>query len=396
MVGLGSSLAASPNVLAQPLPGVDPALPSGARQEIRLSNLPDKRVLFQHTDRPPNLETPITALDGAITPNDRFFVRYHLPVLPTLDEMAIWSMEIGGDAATRPRVVKMSDLNALPQEEIVAVCQCSGLRRGLFQPYVAGVQWGHGAVGCATWRGPRLRDVLALAGVKPEAVEIWFEGADGPNLTGSPDYRKSLPVAKAMADETILATAMNGAPLPLLNGNPVRVVVPGWTATYWLKHVMRIEISTKALDAFWMRPAYRVPANMFPVDQPFVSQQQGDTWAITEMVVNSLIASPQNGEQVGRAGFTVRGVAWDRGYGIRRVEVSLDDGKTWFDGLLGRDYGNYAFRTFSFSTGNLPIGPRSVSVRATNNKRERQVDTLKVNPSGYHNNLPHRIQVLVA
>jgi sulfite dehydrogenase len=395
LAGAGATAFAGRSALGA-LPDVDPLLPAGTQAEIRLSNQPDKRTLFQLTDRPPNLETPIRALGTAVTPNDRFFVRYHLSELPTLDQMSVWSMELGGGEAEKQLTVKMETLNDLPQVDVVSVCQCSGNGRGLFQPHVPGVQWARGAVGCATWRGPRLRDVLALAGVKSGATEISFDGADGPIVAGTPDFRKSLPLAKAMADETIIATRMNGAPMPLLNGYPARLVVPGWTATYWMKHITRIDIGAKPLDSFWMQKAYRVPAGMFPVDMPFTSQQDANTWPITEIVVNSTIATPGQGERVPRSGFTVQGVAWDRGYGIRRVEVSLDDGKSWFDAVLGRDYGPYAFRTFSYATGALRIGSHSISVRATNNKREAQAEALKMNPAGYHNNMPHRVQVSVA
>ena len=119
---------------------------------------------------------------------------------------------------------------------MAAVCQCSGNRRGLSSPHVAGVEWGYGAMGSATWRGPRLKDVLAKAGVKAGAVEVWLDGADGPVLPTTPDFLKSLPLDKAMSDDVIIATTMNGEPLPHLNGYPARIVVPGWTATYWMKH----------------------------------------------------------------------------------------------------------------------------------------------------------------
>ncbi len=188
-----------------------------------------------------------------------------------------WSLAVGGDAADQQITLSVADLEKnFDQQEITAVCQCSGNRRGLSQPHVAGVEWGYGAMGNAVWRGPRLKDVLAKVGVKPAAVEVWLDGADGPVLPTTPDFNKALPMDKAMADEVIIATSMNGKPLPHLNGYPARLIVPGWTATYWMKHISHIQLSSKPLDNFWIQKAYRVPAGMFPVDHPFPSQDNPD------------------------------------------------------------------------------------------------------------------------
>jgi sulfite dehydrogenase len=396
LAGVGAATFAAGSAEAANLPWLSPQLPDGTREEAKLGTLPGKRPLIQLADRPPNYETPIEVFRDAITPNDLFFVRYHLAVIPELGELRDWSLTVGGDAASGRATLSLRDLAALPQVEVAAVCQCSGNRRGLSQPHVPGVQWGYGAMSCAMWRGPRLRDVLAKVGVKPDATEVWLGGADGPVVPATPDFRKSLPLAKAMADETIIATAMNGSPLPLLNGFPARVIVPGWTATYWMKHVTEIEVSSKPLDSFWMQKAYRVPAGMFAVDLPFATQNDNASWPITDIVVNSVIAGPIDGERVARTGVAVQGVAWDRGHGIGRVEVSLDDGKTWRNTELGRDNGNFGFRAFSLQSGALPPGPCVISARAVSKAGETQAETLKFNPAGYHNNVPQKITVTVA
>lgn len=393
MAGLGALV--SHKASAATFPWLSPDLPDGTREEAHLVRIPGKQPLIQLSDRPPNLETPIQAFRTAITPNEQFFVRYHLAGIPDAKKLEGWTLEVGGDAAERPVTLSLQDLNDLPRAEIVAVCQCSGNRRGLCQPHVAGVQWGYGAMGCASWQGPRLRDVLQRAGIKPEAVEIWLGGVDEPVLPVTPPFRKSLPLSKALADETIIATAMNGSPLPLLNGFPARLIVPGWTSTYWMKHLSQVTISAKPLDNFWITKAYRVPAGMFPVADPFTSQNNAANWPITDIVVNSLIASPIGGEQVERSGFTVRGVAWDSGNGIQRVDVSLDGGKNWQSALLDRELSRYAFRTFSLHTGPLPRGTAELRVRATSNSRETQPDVWKANPAGYHNNVPQRLTVTV-
>jgi sulfite dehydrogenase (cytochrome) subunit A len=397
LLGLGSAAlaAGSARAVERPL-WMSPQLPDGTREEATLEALPGKQKLIMLSDRPPNYETPIGAFSTAITPNGEFFVRYHLATIPPMAELGKWSLAVGGEAAERQITLGLDDLRNLPQVEVAAVCQCSGNRRGLSSPHVAGVEWGYGAMGCATWRGPRLKDVLAKAGVKAGAVEVWLDGADSPVLPTTPDFHKSLPLDKAMSDDVIVATTMNGEPLPHLNGYPARVVVPGWTATYWMKHLTGVQLSSKALDSFWMQKAYRVPAGMFAVDQPFPSQDTATTWPITDMVVNSVVADPIDGTRQPAAGFTVHGVAWDRGHGIRQVEVSLDGGRTWKPANLAKDIGRFAFRAFSFDTGALPSGNYVVSSRATNNAGETQVDKLKFNPAGYHNNVPQQIAVTVA
>ena len=395
--GLGGAVLAAEPVRAAERPfWMSPHLPDGTRGEAVLETLPGKQPLIRLTDRPPNYESPIGTFRTAITPNDQFFVRYHLADIPRMSDLTKSFLTVGGDAANGEVVFSASDLGRLPQVEVAAVCQCSGNRRGLSSPHVAGVEWGYGAMGCATWRGPRLKDVLAKAGVKPGAVEVWLDGEDRPVLPTTPDFHKSLPLDKAMSDDVIVAIAMNGQKLPHLNGYPARVVVPGWTATYWMKHVSHIQLSSKPLDSFWMQKAYRVPAGMFAVDQPFPSQDNAGTWPITDIVVNSLIADPIDGTRQPAAGFTVQGVAWDRGHGIRQVDVSLDGGKTWKQATLGNDIGRFAFRAFRLDTGKIPAGNYMLSSRATNNAGETQVDTLKFNPAGYHNNVPQQIAVTVA
>ena len=398
LTGLGGAALAAGNARAvEKTFWMSPQLPDGTREAATFVALPGKQKLICLADRPPNYELPIGTFRSAITPNDEFFIRYHLAGIPTMAELGKWSLAIGGDAASGQISLGLHELQTdFPQVDVVAVCQCSGNRRGLSSPHVAGVEWGYGAMGCATWRGPRLKDVLAKVGITPSAVEVWLNGADGPVLPTTPDFMKALPMEKATADEVIIATSMNGQPLPHLNGYPARVIVPGWTATYWMKHISSIQLSSKPLDNFWMQKAYRVPATMFTVDHPFPSQDNPTTWPITEMVVNSVIADPIEGARLPASGFAIGGVAWDRGHGIKQVEVSLDGGKSWKQATLGKNNGRFGFQAFSFNTGKIAAGNYVVSSRATNNAGETQVDKLKFNPAGYHNNVPQQIPVTVA
>jgi DMSO/TMAO reductase YedYZ molybdopterin-dependent catalytic subunit len=394
IVGAGAGMMTFPAAAAEAtrLPS---ELPAGTRQIAHFVNLPDKQRMLRLSDRPPNYATPLNVFTEAVTPNDRFFVRYHLAGVPSAADMEGWSLSIVGNAVDHPVQLKMRDLLDLPFSEVLAVNQCAGNRRGLTIPHVAGVQWDSGAMGCAVWRGPRLREVLKAAGLKPEALEVRFAGTDKPLMEGTPAFEKSLPIEKALDPDTIVAIAMNDAPLPLLNGNPARLVVPGWTGTYWMKHLTRIEVAIEPLANFWMKAAYRVPAGMFPVDHPFRSQATETTVPITELVVNSLIADPLDGAGLERAGYTIRGVAWDRGAGIGRVEVSLDGGRNWQDALLDRPLGRYAFRRFSLQTGLMRAGTYQFVSRATSQSGERQAMELKANPGGYHNNVPRPVSVIV-
>lgn len=366
-----------------------PGVPAGVSSYVSMGTLPGKKPLIQLADRPPNYESPIEYLRTPITPNDQFFVRYHLADIPEV-KVEDYKITVGGDGADGTATLTLADLKAMPAVEVVAVNQCSGNRRGLSKPHVAGVEWGYGAMGCARWKGAKLKDILAKAGLKKEAIEISFNGADGPAVDTTPDFVKSLPVWKSVEDTTIVAYEMNGAPLPHWNGFPARLVVPGWTGTYWMKHLVAINALTKPLSSFWMAAAYRIPVGLFPTASRFTSQEYAPNTPITEMVVNSLITSHRDGAKVKAGKVTVAGIAWDGGYGIRTVDVSTDGGNTWATATLGQDLGKYAFRPWSFDI-TAKKGANSVMVTATNKIGQGQVAELIFNGAGYHNNVMQNI-----
>jgi DMSO/TMAO reductase YedYZ molybdopterin-dependent catalytic subunit len=371
-------------------------LPEGLYETAVMEALPGKRPLIRLTTRPPNYETPASYFADAITPNDAFFVRYHLAQIPRVNP-ATWKLEIGGEGAAAPFSLTLNELETgFEQVELAAVCQCSGNRRGFSNPHVPGVQWGSGAMGNAIWRGPRLKDVLARARLRNDVVEIVYDGADSAPLNDTPDFIKSLPVAKASDDNTIIALRMNGEPLPHYHGFPARLIVPGWTATYWTKHLTSIRAVTRPYDGFWMRAAYRLPNNLFPVVQRVLSQEAPANTPITEIVVNSIIASPNEGQRF-RMGETVdvRGVAWDGGYGITRVEISIDGGMSWREATLGPDRGRFGFRAFAYGFTADAAGQRRILTKAINRIGQTQVDTLIFNPAGYHNNVVRATTVTI-
>jgi DMSO/TMAO reductase YedYZ molybdopterin-dependent catalytic subunit len=383
--------------LARAAEPVEPwSLPGGAVESAVLEALPGKVPLIKRSYRPPNFETPIEYFKEEFTPNNAFFVRYHLATIPEVSASA-WRVQIGGAAAGKPLELGFEDLKSgYEQVELAAVCLCSGNRRGLFQPHVAGVEWGIGAMGNARWKGVRLRDVLNKAGIRKDAVEIVLNGADGAVFPKTPDFVKSLPVWKAMDENTLLAWEMNGEPLPHWNGFPVRVVVPGWTGTYWMKHVTSIMAEAKPFSGFWMNPAYRIPVGKFPVVDRFITQETAVNTPITEMVVNSLITVVPNGGRVS-AGQTVSigGIAWDGGYGVRQVEVSVDGGATWRNAELGRDHGRFSFRQWSYRF-TPERGRVTVMAKATNRVGATQTFELIHNPAGYHHNVVHKVTLEAA
>jgi len=362
-------------------------LPDGARREAVLDALPGKKPLIKLSYRPPNYETPVELLRTAITPNEAFFVRYHLADIPEV-KAETWRLSVGGEGADGEISLSLDELKQLPAVEVAAVCQCSGNRRGLFEPHVPGVEWGYGAMGCARWKGARLKDVLDRVGLKKEALEIVYSGTDKGVVDKTPDFVKSLPVWKATDNTTLVAYEMNGKPLPHWNGFPARIVVPGWTATYWMKHVSKISVVTKPYEGFWMKSAYRIPVGKFPVVARFASQETAVNTPITEMVVNSLLTSHINGATVKAGGkVTVSGIAWDAGYGINAVDISTDGGNSWIAATLGEDLGRFAFRSFSHGVTMSLKGNYQIMARATNKIGQSQASALIANPAGYHHNV---------
>jgi DMSO/TMAO reductase YedYZ molybdopterin-dependent catalytic subunit len=361
-----------------------------------LGTLPGKRPLIQHAFRPPNFETPLADLAAPFTPNDVFFVRYHLTVIPWVDAGS-WRLQVGGASARQPLALSLAELKSgFDRVSIAAVNQCSGNRRGLFSPRVPGVQWANGAMGNARWTGVRLRDVLNKAGVAAGALEVVFAGADSAVLPQTPNFVKSLPLERALDESTLIAFEMNGQPLPHWNGAPVRLVVPGWTGTYWMKHLTDIRIEPKAFDGYWMKSAYRLPTGAFPGAR-FVSQETPENTPITEILVNSLIVSPVAGARLERGVRTeIVGKAWDGGAGIAAVEVSFDGRQRWRAATLGRGLGRFAWREFRLPIDTASAGPLEIAVRARSRNGAQQPDKLTFNPSGYHDNIVQTVSVEVA
>ena len=303
--------------------------------ERSLVAYPGKRPLIELTARPPQLETPFGVFnDGLLTPNDAFFVRYHLADIPTEIDPDAFRIAITGKV-DKPLSLSLQELKTgFEPAEIIAVNQCSGNSRGLFDPRVAGGQLANGAMGNARWRGVPLKAVLDKAGVQAGAVQVSFDGLDGPMIPDTPDFIKALDIDHARDGEVMLAYAMNGEDLPWLNGFPVRLVVPGYFGTYWVKHLREIAVLDKAFDGFWMTSAYRIPANACACTEP--GKAPAATVPINRFSVRSFITSVLNGATVrANADVMLRGIAFDGGYGVTDVAISPDGGKIWLAAALG-------------------------------------------------------------
>src|ERR1700750_2853751 len=296
--------------------------------ERPLVKYPQKRPMIGLTSRPPQLETPFSVFNAnVITPNDAFFVPHRLGDRPiNIDPNAI-SVEIKGkvDRATN---LSLADIKKMPAVDIVAVNQCSGNSRGFSNPRVAGGQLGNGAMGNARWRGVPLKAVLDRAGVQRSARQVTFNGLDKPVADKTPDFVKALDIDHARDGDVMLAYAMNGTDLPVLNGFPLRLVVPGYYGTYWVKHLNEITVIDSVYDGFWMKTAYRIPDNDCNCVEPGTAPKA--TIPINHFTVRSFITSVQDKAKV-KAGreMTLKGIAFDGGKGIKDVAVSTDDGKTW-------------------------------------------------------------------
>lgn len=376
----------------------DVSFTDGPRELI---TYPQKRPLIRVTTRPPHLETPFEVFNhGPITPNDAFFVRYHLANIPMSIDAASYRLAVKG-IVTTPLSLSLAELKAMGEPvEVVAVNQCSGNSRGYSSPRVLGAQLGNGAMGNARWVGVQLRKVLDKAGVGPGARHVVFNALDTPVLPATPDFRKSLDIEHAMSADVLLAWQMNGKDIPFLNGYPLKLIVPGYFGTYWVKHLSEIEVidtpEYTGHDAFFMTTAYRLPDNDCLCVAPGTAASK--TKPISVLPVRSFITNLTSGTRLSASGTVqLKGIAFDGGAGIKSIDVSTDGGQTWRAAALGKDLGRYSFREWE-----LPVnfagrkGPAMLMVRATNRQGEVQPTEASWNPGGYRRHAIEAYQVTLA
>jgi len=394
-VGFGAGAALGSRALNALALEASVSLPFG-NGERPLVKYPQKRPLIRLTTRPPQLETPFAVFDeGAITSNDAFFVRYHLANAPPLSvDLDTYRIAIKGRVKS-PLMLSVEHLRRqFDPVEVIAVNQCSGNSRGFFDPRVNGGQLANGAMGNARWRGVRLRDVLNRAGVMAGTRQTTFDGLDEPALETTPDFVKALDIDHALDGEVLLAYAMNGEDLPMLNGYPVRLVVPGYYGTYWVKHLSEINVVEEPFNGFWMSGTYRIPDNPCACVPPGTAPAK--TTPINRLNVRSFITNLSSGATIkADRDVVVRGIAFDGGYGIREVEVSDDGGRVWRQVNLGQDLGKYSFREWN-TTLRLKPGQYDLKVRAVNQIGQSQPLEPLWNPMGYMRNVVETVRVTAA
>jgi len=340
----------------------------------------DESTLTVRVSRPFDAETPVRAFTSFLTPNDHFFVRSHFgpPSAETMEESQ-WTLHVGG-AVERSNQLTMETLKQFEPVRITAVLQCSGNGRAYHRPKVPGVQWERGAVGNAQWTGVRLRDVLQAAGVRAEARHVMFQGADRPVVATVPLFVRSIPLEKALHPDTLLAYEMNGRPLPLLHGAPLRVITPGWMAESCIKWLTHIELREDEASGYFMQTAYRVPVKL---EQNDTGRTDNATAPVEVMPVKSLISSPEDGQAVMAGGVRIKGVAWAGETRIAKVEVSIDEGNTWQPAQLVGDDRLYAWRQWEFLWQAMVQGTFAIVCRATDERGHVQPAVTSWNPSGF-------------
>jgi DMSO/TMAO reductase YedYZ molybdopterin-dependent catalytic subunit len=389
-LGISGFLGASARSGTEESPVVFPFV-NGGRNLV--GTFPQKGSMVLQRTRPPLLETPFEVFDqGIFTPNDRFYVRWHLANIPTVVDPATFRLKIHGHVG-QPMSLTLDDLvRKFKPIEIAAVNQCSGNSRGFFTPRVAGGQWANGAMGNALWRGVSLKALLDRAGVKTGALQVRFNGLDTGILPQTPDFMKSLDVDHSLDGEVMVAYAMNGKPLPLLNGYPLRLVVPGWYATYWVKMLDDIEVLDKPDDNFWMSRAYLIPDT--PRADVSPGQQGVKLIPINRMPPRSFFTNVRDGARF-KVGETriVRGIAFGGDTGLAKVLFSADAGRHWLEARLGRDHGRYSFRQWSVDFRLSSTDPQTLMIKAFNTAGASQPDRANWNGSGFMRNVIESISV---
>jgi DMSO/TMAO reductase YedYZ molybdopterin-dependent catalytic subunit len=351
-------------------------------------------MILQRT-RPPLLETPFDVFDqGALTPANRFYVRWHLANIPTSIDPTTFKLAIRGHVNKTVSLTLDEIARNFDRFDIVAVNQCSGNSRGFFSPRVPGGEWANGAMGNARWTGVRLKDLLDYAGVRAKAVAVRFTGLETPALPATPQFEKSLAIEHALDGEVMVAYLMNDEPLPLLNGYPIRLVVPGWYATYWVKMLKDIEVLDAPDDNFWTAKAYLVP------DTPLANVHPGQTGfklvPISGMLPRSFITNIRDGVTIPRGQPTlVRGIAFGGLHGLQKVLISDDNGQSWTETELGEDYGKYSFRQWQKTLSFPAPGTGAVMVRAVDATGQTQPAAPGWNGSGFMRNVIESVNIRV-
>ena len=381
-----AALTAVPQAKAQQEPAPSPGtLPNEFVKDEKA------KAMQYHSERPLTGSVPAHEHDFDVTPNDRMFVRNNL-LTPGID---IHSHRLAIKGLV-DKELSFSVFDLAKQFKTVSkqgMLECAGSGRSAFQPRASGTPWlDTGGMGCPVWGGVRLADVLRAAGLKPGAAHIAGQGGDpGMVATAAPVIR-SIPLSKAMEENTLIAWSMNERPLPFVHGYPLRLVVPGWVGSASTKWLHTLTVLDAPFKGTYMTSSYVVPRN--PV-APGEKMPQ-DTVSAEAWPVKSMITSPAPNARVKMGQrVTVRGRAWVGEGAVDRVEVSTDEGKSWRPAELARRGDKYAWRTFNFAHQPERAGYMSFLARAWDDRGNVQPAVPAWNPLGYFWNGWHRVGVVV-
>ncbi len=335
-----------------------------------------------------DLEMPPEFATSWITPIDHFFVRNHMHE-PISFDVSDWQLSVAGEVEKNV-TISLRDLASLSQHTVVNTLECAGNGRGFQRPQVPGVQWGKGAIGTARFTGPRLRDLLQRANIKTSAKHAMFRGAD--EVPGKvPPFIRSIPIEKALHEDTLIATHMNGKPLTKAHGYPARVLVPGWIGAASCKWITEIKLLDKEFEGNFMKPGYRFPNHPGKPGDPV---NPDETHPLTALNVKSMIATPAEMSLKGRT-HKLLGTAWAGEADVVRVEVSTDGGSTWNQAALGHEQSKYAWRLWNYSWKPKISGDYQILSRATDSQGRIQPQTAVWNPSGYLYNAYDQVKIHV-
>ena len=394
---IAMSTAVGPSVpFAHLMPGG--LIPAAVAQSNTPFEIPGKEGLIVLNDRPVNAETPAHLLDDDVTPAKYLFVRNNgRPPLPDAIDPDAWTLEIGGESATRSMAFTVAELKAKFRHYTYQLqLECGGNGRSEFVPPASGNQWTIGAVGCPEWTGVRLRDVLEQVGFEDDAVYVAYYGADG-HASGDPSkvpISRGVPVEKALEKETLIAWAMNGEAIPYMNGYPLRLVCAGWPGSVSGKWLRKIVIRDRVHDGPKMTgTSYRVPCK--PV-APGSEVPEDEMCIIESMPVKSLVTFPKSGiEHALGEKLALRGHAWAGDNAVESMHVSIDFGATWRPATLKAPRNRHAWQRWTAEVEFPQVGYYEVWARATDDAGRAQPMVLPGwNPKGYLNNACHRIAVL--
>lgn len=401
----GASLAAMGAAVGGAIPfagnmpeGLVPAALAQGAAGPKMLEFPGKDPLILLGDRPLVGEAPETSLDDAVTPNSRIFIRNNGQIPDPAGNAEGWKIRVDGEVDT-PLELTLGELRSrFPNVTMEAQLECGGNGRSFFVPETRGNQWGNGAICNPAWTGVRLKDVLAAAGLKPSAKYTGHYGADL-HLSGEPgrlSISRGMVIEKAMEEHTLIVFAVNGAPLPHINGAPVRLLVPGWPGSLSQKWFTRIAILDKPHTGPGMgATSYRVPT------VPIVpgSRSDGSSFVdLTSMPVRSILTNLANGTRMaaGTRQVPVRGAAWAGDHTVSAVHVSIDYGATWMPMRLGQPANRYAWQRWEGVLTLPSDGYFEVWHRATDDRGRMQPHApANWNPQGYGGNMIGRAAILV-